>query len=156
MKKFRFTPLENGVPLMGFTPIGVIHTSYTKKNEIPIHKYEKKDIGKIEIFDEFKEGLKDIEGFSHIFVIFVFNMSDGYNLLAQPPFDTGLHGVFSTKSPNRPNPIGLTVVELKKREDNILVIKGVDMLDGTPVLDIKPFLGYMPEYIKKGWLEELE
>lgn len=141
---------------MEFEPIGVVHSPYHEKKEVPVHKYNKNKVGKLEIYKKFEGGLKDIEGFSHLFVIFVFNKSDKEELLGHPPFDSRSHGVFSTKSPNRPNHIGLTVVELKEKKGNILYIKGIDMLDKTPVLDIKPFLGYLPNKVKKGWLEDLK
>ena len=107
---------------------------------------------------EFEPGLKDIEGFSHLFVLWEFDRADGFDLISHPPADEGReHGVFATRSPRRPNPIGLTVVELLGREGGSLRVRGVDMLDGTPVLDIKPYLSSVPaEKLRRGWLAEAE
>jgi tRNA-Thr(GGU) m(6)t(6)A37 methyltransferase TsaA len=100
----------------------------------------------------------DIEGFSHLYVLWEFDRADGFDLIAHPPTDEKRpHGVFSTRSPRRPNPVGLTVVELLSREGPSLRVRGVDMLDGTPVLDIKPYLSSIPEEkLKRGWLAEAE
>lgn len=107
---------------------------------------------------EFEPGLKDIEGFSHLYVLWVFHRSTDFDLVATPPSDEGRpHGVFATRSPRRPNPIGLTVVELLGRDGLTLRVRGVDMLDGTPVLDVKPYLSSVPqEKLKRGWLAEAE
>ncbi len=99
----------------------------------------------------------DIEGFSHLYVIWVFDRSEGVSLTGAPPSDNRPHGVFATRSPFRPNPIGLTVVELLSREGRMLRVRGVDMLDGTPILDIKPYLSNVPpERLRRGWLAEAE
>jgi tRNA-Thr(GGU) m(6)t(6)A37 methyltransferase TsaA len=138
-----------------YTPIGFVHSPYTEKTEIPKgpgaeHNAE----GVIEIRPSLEEGLTDIEGFSHLYVIWVFDRADGCELMAQPPTDDRPHGVFATRSPQRPNPIGLTVVRLLRREGRHLYVRGVDMLDGTPVLDIKPYLSSVPVAdLKRGWLE---
>jgi tRNA-Thr(GGU) m(6)t(6)A37 methyltransferase TsaA len=106
---------------------------------------------------EFELGLTDIEGFSHLMVIWAFHRSHDFDLLGTPPFDNRPHGVFATRSPRRPNPIGLTVVELLRRENGLLHVRGVDMLDGTPILDIKPYLSSVPsETLRRGWLAEAE
>jgi len=103
------------------------------------------------------EGLLDIEGFSHLYVLWVFDRADGFSLHATPPTDDRPHGVFATRSPRRPNPIGLTVVEVLGRDGSRLRVRGVDMLDGTPVLDIKPYLSSVPpDAIRRGWLAEAE
>ena len=139
-------------------PIGYVRTPYVETDQIPKglgaeHKAE----GILEVLLEFEEGLKDIEGFSHLFVIWVFHKSQGYDLVGTPPSDDRPHGVFATRSPHRPNPIGLTVVELLRRDGLCLSLRGVDMVDGTPVLDIKPYLSGVPsEQIKRGWLAEAE
>ena len=113
--------------------------------------------GVLEVQAEFEPGLKDIEGFSHLFVIWAFDRSEGFNLVATPPSDDRPHGVFATRSPRRPNPIGLTVVELLSREGPVLRVRGIDMLDGTPILDIKPYLSSVPpERLRRGWLAEAE
>jgi tRNA-Thr(GGU) m(6)t(6)A37 methyltransferase TsaA len=113
--------------------------------------------GVLEILPEFEVGLTDIEGFSHLFVMWVFDASEGFDLLGTPPSDNRPHGVFATRSPRRPNPIGLTVVELLRREGTLLRVRGIDMLDGTPILDIKPYLSSVaPEALRRGWLAEAE
>ena len=113
--------------------------------------------GTIEIRPDLEPGLLDIEGFSHLLVIWVFDRSDRTELVGTPPSDDRPHGVFATRSPRRPNPIGLTVVRLLERQGSRLRVAGVDMLDGTPVLDIKPYLSSVPaEQLKRGWLAEAE
>ena len=123
-------------------PIGFIHCPYHETRAIPKGLGAKHDAeGMIELLREFEAGLADIDGFSHLFVIWEFDRADGFDLIAHPPTDEKRpHGVFSTRSPRRPNPIGLTVVELLCREGRRMRVRGVDMLDGTPVLDIKPYL----------------
>jgi tRNA-Thr(GGU) m(6)t(6)A37 methyltransferase TsaA len=109
----------------------------------------------LEIAPELEEGLMDIEGFSHLYVLWLFHRADGFDLVGTPPFDTRPHGVFATRSPRRPNPIALTVVELLGRDGRNLRVRGVDMLDGTPILDIKPYLSNVAEEkIRRGWLED--
>ena len=136
-------------------PIGIIHSPYKNREEAPYPGYKSEKISQIEVFKEFEEGLKDIEGFSHIIVIFWFHKSQGYHLLVKTPWDDTLHGLFTTRSPHRPCPLGLTVVELVAREKNILKVKGLDAIDGTPLLDIKPYVPSIDEKlpIKFGWLE---
>ncbi|MCI0486113.1 MAG: tRNA (N6-threonylcarbamoyladenosine(37)-N6)-methyltransferase TrmO [Blastocatellia bacterium] len=147
-----------GRPMFTMRPIGFIRSPFTETSQIPKgcgarHEAE----GILEILPEFEQGLKDIEGFSHLYVIWVFDKSEGYELLGRPPTDTKPHGVFATRSPRRPNPIGLTVVRLLGREENSLRVAGVDMLDGTPILDIKPYLTSVPtEELRRGWLAEAE
>ena len=147
-------------------PIGIIHTPYKKDGDAPHQAYKSKDVGEIEVFKEYEEGLKDVEGFSHLIILYEFHKSvkhsvkkehflNSRGLLVKPYLDDTSRGLFATRSPNRPNPIGLTIVELLKREGNILKVKDIDMLDGTPILDIKP---YVPRFdqksnVKIGWLE---
>ena len=139
-------------------PIGTVASPYTDTSQIPKGCGARHDAeGILEILPEFEEGLTDIEGFSHLFVIWVFDKTEGYSLLGTPPTDTRPHGVFATRSPRRPNPIGLTVVQLLRREGRRLHVAGVDMLDGTPILDLKPYLSSVaPEELKRGWLAEAE
>jgi tRNA-Thr(GGU) m(6)t(6)A37 methyltransferase TsaA len=139
-------------------PIGFVRSPYTKTTQIPKGCGAKHDVeGTLEILPEFEQGLTDVEGFSHLFVIWVFHAAEGYALLGTPPTDNRPHGVFATRSPRRPNPIGLTVVQLLRREGPRLHVRGVDMLDGTPILDIKPYLSSVPEdKLKRGWLAEAE
>jgi tRNA-Thr(GGU) m(6)t(6)A37 methyltransferase TsaA len=124
-------------------PIGVIHSPFTDKTQTPIQPTRSTASGYAEVFPEFAEGLLDLEGFSHIILLYVFHQSDVYTLRVKPFLDDQLRGLFSTRYPCRPNPIGLSIVRLLARRENILDIDGVDMLDGTPLLDIKP---YVPEF----------
>lgn len=113
--------------------------------------------GVLELLPEFEIGLTDIDGFSHLFVVWVFHRSEGFDLLGTPPSDDRPHGVFATRSPRRPNPLGLTVVELLGRDGCVLRVRGVDMLDRTPILDIKPYLSSVPgDAVRRGWLGEAE
>lgn len=137
------------------TPIGIIHSPYKNRVEAPHQGYKSEEISQIEVFREFEEGLKDIEGFSHIIVIYWFHKSKGYHLLVKTPWDESLHGLFTTRSPHRPCPLGLTVAELVAREKNVLKVKGLDAIDGTPLLDIKPYIHSIDEksVVKPGWFE---
>lgn len=139
-------------------PIGVVRTPYTNTSDIPKGLGAKHEVdGVLELFPQFAEGLKDVEGFSHLFVIWEFDKSEGYELVGRPPIDNQPHGVFATRSPRRPNPIALTVVELLRRDGGRLHVRGVDMLDGTPILDIKPYLSSIPaEKLRRGWIAEAE
>ncbi len=139
-------------------PIGFVHSPYQNTAEIPKGLGARHEAdGMLEILPEFEPGLRDIEGFSHLFVLWTFDRSQGFELLGTPPSDNQPHGVFATRSPRRPNPIGLTVVELLAREGRRLQVRGVDMLDGTPILDIKPYLSIIsPEKLRRGWLAEAE
>jgi len=113
--------------------------------------------GVLQVRAELEPGLADIDGFSHLFVIWAFDRSEGYDLVVTPPSDNRPHGVFATRSPRRPNPIGLTVVELLGRDGAALRVRGIDMLDGTPILDIKPYMSSVPqERLRRGWLAEAE
>ena len=139
-------------------PIGFVRTPYTHTSDIPKGLGAKHEAdGVLELSSQFAEGLKDVEGFSHLFVIWEFDKSEGYELVGRPPIDNQPHGVFATRSPRRPNPIALTVVELLRREGARLHVRGVDMLDGTPILDIKPYLSSIPaEKLRRGWIAEAE
>jgi len=140
-------------------PIGFASTPYTETSQIPKGPGAKHDAeGVLKILPEFEPGLFDIEGFSHLFVLWEFDRSKDYDLIAHPPVDDGRpHGVFATRSPRRPNPIALTTVELLRREGADLHVRGVDMLEGTPILDIKPYLSSIPEdKLRRGWLAEAE
>jgi tRNA-Thr(GGU) m(6)t(6)A37 methyltransferase TsaA len=142
----------NSIPIK---PIGVLHTPFTVREGIPRQAAGARQItATIEIFPEYAVGLADLEGFSHIVVLFTMHLIESEDLTACPPWDGKSHGVFSTCSPFRPNHIGLSVVELKKIEGNRLTIRGVDMADGSPVLDIKPYIPdlYPREKIRLGWM----
>jgi tRNA-Thr(GGU) m(6)t(6)A37 methyltransferase TsaA len=146
-------------PLFTPTPIGFARTPFTETKTIPKGLGARHDDeGTLEILPEFEAGLRDVEGFSHLFVLWVFDKADGYDLVATPPADGGRpHGVFATRSPRRPNPIALTVVTLLRREGRVLHVRGVDMLDQTPILDIKPYLSSVSETsLRRGWLAEAE
>lgn len=139
-------------------PIAFVRSPYSSPTEVPKglgaeHTAE----GVIEVLPEFEAGLLDIEGFSHLIVVWVFHLVEGYHLTGTPPSDDRPHGVFATRAPHRPNPIGLSAVELLKREGNRLLVRGVDMVDGTPVIDIKPYLSSIPaEKLERGWLADAE
>lgn len=144
-----------------FEPIGQVRSPYQSPKQVPKglgaeHSAE----GLLEITPRFELGLTDIEGFSHLIVLWVFDRlsaEDRLELIGTPPSDNQPHGVFATRSPRRPNPIGLTIVELLAREGCSLRVRGVDMLDGTPILDIKPYLSSIPaEKLRRGWLAEAE
>ena len=137
-------------------PIGVVHSPFTEQNGTPIQPGGSIHVkGEIEIFTEYVEGLEDLEGFSHIILLYHFHKLNNVHLKVKPFMDTEMHGVFSTRSPGRPNLIGLSVVRLEEIIDNKLIISNVDMLDETPVIDIKP---YVPQFDsveaeRIGWLE---
>jgi tRNA (adenine37-N6)-methyltransferase len=139
-------------------PIGYIRSSYKDTQQVPkglgtIHTME----GILEVLPEFEKGLQDIEGFSHLMILWVFHQAKGCELFGVVPTDNQSHGVFSTRSPRRPNPIGLTTAELVRREGALLYLRGIDMLDGTPILDIKPYTSSVPmDQLRRGWLEEAE
>ncbi len=140
-----------------YKPIGIIHSPFKKPQGIPIQTTAAKGIkGTVEIFPEYAEGLKDVEGFSHIILICHFHLSKKTSLKVKPFMDNQLRGVFSTRAPSRPNPIGLSIVRLVGVEERTLLIQDVDIVDGTPLLDIKP---YVPDFDSRednkiGWLEK--
>jgi len=136
-------------------PIGVIHSPYTDKSKTPIQPSRSNAKGTIEIYSDFVEGLADVEGFSHIILLYVFHRSSEYELQVKPFLDNQLRGLFATRHPCRPNPIGMSTVRLLNCQSNILEIEGVDVLDNTPLLDIKP---YVPDFdirtgARTGWYE---
>ncbi|MEA1995228.1 MAG: tRNA (N6-threonylcarbamoyladenosine(37)-N6)-methyltransferase TrmO [Campylobacterota bacterium] len=131
-----------------YKPIGIIHSEFKKKDGIPIQPTGASKIrGKVEVFPDYVLGLRDLEGFSHIYLIYHFHLSESYSLFTKPFMDDKKHGVFATHAPRRPNAIGMSVVRLVSIKDNILQIENIDIIDGTPLLDIKP---YVPSFIKKG------
>ncbi len=140
-----------------YKPIGVIHSPFKEAKGTPIQPRAAKDIdGTVEVFPEYAEGLKDVEGFSHIILIYHFHLSKKSTLKVKPYMDNESHGVFAMRGPSRPNPIGISAVRLLRIEENILHIQDVDIVDGTPLLDVKP---YVPEFdtrevTKTGWLEK--
>lgn len=144
--------------MFAMRPIGFVRCAYRDAAEIPRGFGARHDAeGVLEIAEDLAPGLTDIEGFSHLFVVWVFDRSKSVELLGTPPTDDRPHGVFATRSPYRPNPIGLTVVELLRRDGNRLLVRGIDMLDGTPILDVKPYLsGVPPGKLRRGWMEDAE
>ncbi len=140
-----------------FNPIGIVHSPFKKMEGTPIQSFVAKNTkGRVEIYPEFTDGLKDLEGFSHIQLLFHFHLSKKFNLRVKPYMDDEFHGVFATRAPSRPNGIGLSVVKLIKIENNILHIENLDIIDGTPLLDIKPYVmkfDKVDDY-KIGWLKK--
>jgi len=127
--------------LYTFRPIGIVHTPFKTPEGMPIQgALFPETRGWIDVFPEYAEGLRDVEGFSHLILLYVFHRSEGYQLVAKPFLEKSPRGLFSIRAPKRPNPVGMTVVRLLKRRDAHLDIAGVDMLDGTPLLDIKPYI----------------
>lgn len=140
-----------------FTQIGIIHSPFHQLQEMPIQPSGADSIkGSVEVFTDYRPGLKDLDGFSHVILLYHFHHSHSFSLKVVPFLDTEQHGVFSTRAPRRPNPIGLSIVKLDKIEDGVLSIQNIDVIDGTPLLDIKP---YVPEFdaqkdVRIGWLEK--
>jgi tRNA-Thr(GGU) m(6)t(6)A37 methyltransferase TsaA len=140
-------------------PIGFVRSPYRDKTHIPKGPGAKHHAeGTLELRSELEAGLQDIEGFSHLLVIWVFDRSEGFELVSKVPLDQETpHGVFASRSPRRPNPIGVSVVELLGREGPRLRVRGLDMLDETPLLDVKPYLSSVPaETLRRGWVAEAE
>ena len=140
---------------MKIEPIGVIHSPYKKLENMPIQPIFSDSIGEIEVFKKFEKGLKDLEGFSHIIILYYFHKSEKTTLHAKPFLVDDLKGVFATRSPNRPNHIGLSILKLLKVEGNKLKVSGIDALDGTPLIDIKPYVDKFDQRqdVKIGWLK---
>lgn len=140
-----------------YKPIGIIYSPFKEPRGTPIQPTAAKDVwGRVEIFPEYVDGLKDLDGFSHIILLYHFHLSGEASLRIKPFLDNEERGVFATRAPRRPNPIGLSVVRLNKIEGNVLYVQDIDIVDGTPLLDIKPFI---PEFDsrgvgKKGWIEK--
>jgi formylmethanofuran dehydrogenase subunit E len=141
---------------MQLKPIGIIRSLYKNRKETPPQGRE--EICWIEVSEQYAEGLKDIDGFSHLILFYWFHCSKNYSLLVKTPWDSKPHGVFATRSPNRPNPLGFSVVELIEREGNKLKVKGLDALEGTPLIDIKPYLSEIDAKanVRVGWVKETD
>ena len=140
-------------------PIGYIRSEHTKPKETPIQPvYASGCHGTAEIFPEYEEGLCDLEEFSHVVVIYYFHKAGPAQLTVKPFLEDATHGVFATRSPRRPNPIGFSLVRLGKREGNVLFLDDVDILDGTPILDVKPFIPRFDyrENARSGWQEKID
>lgn len=141
-----------------YKPIGIVHSPFKEPEGTPIQPSRAKNAeGTVEVFEEFVEGLQDLDGFSHIILLCHLHKARSYRLKVVPFLDTQLRGLFATRAPSRPNPIGLSVVELLGIDGNTLTIQGVDFLDGTPVLDIKPYVGEFDDrgQTRAGWLEQV-
>ncbi len=139
-----------------FRPIGILHTPYKSKSGVPIQGIFAPDSeGVAEVFEEFEAGLQDIEGFSNLILIYVFHGSEGYELVCKPYMEDRPHGIFAIRAPRRPNPIGFSVVRLQRREGRMLYLSELDMLDETPILDIKPFVPRFDHRASAavGWME---
>jgi tRNA-Thr(GGU) m(6)t(6)A37 methyltransferase TsaA len=139
------------------SPIGILHTPFKQCAGVPIQSvYSRDKTGSAEVFPEYRDGLKDLDGFSHIFLIYYFHQSQGFKLQCRPFLDTVTRGLFATRAPRRPNPIGLSLVELVGVRDTVVQFAGPDMVDGTPLLDIKPYIdGFdVRADAKMGWYEE--
>ena len=139
--------------------IGVIHSPHTRAEETPIQPvYAQGCDGRAEVFSEYQEGLRDLDGFSHIYLIYHFHQTTAAQLIVKPFLDDSLRGVFATRAPNRPNPIGFSLVRLVAAEGNVLHLDDVDVLDGTPLLDIKPFVERFDSRIgvRSGWQEQVD
>ncbi len=141
--------------IVEFSPIGIIHSPYKNKNEIPCQGVLSDKEGKVEVYRQFEDSLTDVEGYSHLYLIYYFHKATGYEPLVKPFLDDKKRGLFATRHYNRPNPIGLTIVNLIERKENMLIVRNIDMLDKTPLLDIKP---YVPQFDQRegcriGWLE---
>ena len=145
-----------GVKMTEFKPIGVIHSPFKELSDMPIQPAGATGVrGSVEVFEEYHLGLKDLDGFSHIILLYHFHRSHGFSLCVVPFMDSQPRGLFATRAPKRPNPIGFSIVQLGKIEHGVLHIQSVDILDGTPLLDIKP---YVPEFdsqvnVRTGWLQ---
>jgi tRNA (adenine37-N6)-methyltransferase len=139
-----------------YHPIGVIHSSFLRVEDIPSPPHPGSSVpAQVEIFPEYAPGLQDVEGFSHLILLYHLDRARDPRLIVVPPRDTVAHGVFATRAPARPNPIGLAVVRLVRRDGSTLFVESLDALDGTPVLDIKPYLPEFeePPVLRLGWLE---
>ena len=143
--------------MITYNPIGVIHSPFTDPTGMPIQPTGARGVkGKVEVFPEYAEGLKDLDGFSHIILLYHFDRTKGYKLVTKPFLEDELHGVFAMRAPRRPNPIGLSVVRLVELTSNMLKVEDIDVLDGTPLLDIKPFVPQFdsPTVERLGWLDK--
>jgi len=152
---------ENDGPLRPVTlhPIGVIHSPHTSTKETPIQPIYAEGVkGYAEVLPKYADGLSDLEGFSHICLIYWFHKASSPHLIVRPFLDDADRGVFATRAPCRPNPIGLSVVRLVRLEANILYLENVDILDGTPLLDIKPYISRFDyrEEVRSGWQENVD
>jgi len=139
-------------------PIGYVRSAHTDPKETPIQPvYTDGTRARVEVLPEYEAGLRDLEGFSHIYLIYYFHRAKPVQLTLKPYLEDAEHGIFATRAPHRPNPIGFSLVRLVERQDNILIVEDVDILDGTPLLDIKPFIPRFDyrEDVRVGWQEQV-
>lgn len=142
--------------MLALEPIGLIHSPFTSRDQTPIQPSRSQAAGRVELLPKYAEGLEDLDGFSHIFLLYVFHQATpGYGLTVTPFLDDQPKGLFATRFPRRPNPIGLSVVRLVRREGRMLEVDGIDVLDGTPLLDIKPYVAPFDAFSEAtlGWLQ---
>lgn len=140
-----------------YRPIGKLHSPHKSAKGTPIQPSSAEGVeGRVEIFPDYRDGLEDLGGFSHVTLIYHFHLAGESTLIAKPYMDKEYHGVFATRSPARPNPVGISTMRLKKIEEGVLYLEDVDVLDGTPVLDVKPHVVEFdqPDDTSIGWLEE--
>ncbi len=143
---------------INYKPIGIIYSPHKESEKTPIQPVYAQGIkGRVEVYPEYVEGLKDLEGFSHIYLLYHFHKSDKVKLTVKPFLEDVERGLFSTRAPFRPNPIGLSIVKLLKIEDNFLEVENIDILNGTPLLDIKPYTAKFDSFdvSKSGWQENI-
>ena len=144
---------------INFKPIGILHSEHVTSENTPAQPVYAEDcFGVAEIYPSYASGLKDLEAFSHLYLIYHLHQAEEAKLTVQPFLHDDDHGIFATRAPCRPNAIGLSIVELVKREDNVLHLKGIDILDGTPILDIKPYSAKFDHIVatRNGWLDEVD
>jgi tRNA-Thr(GGU) m(6)t(6)A37 methyltransferase TsaA len=142
-----------------FQPIGIIRSQHAVAKQTPIQPvYARGCKGQVEVFPEFSEGLRDLEGFSHIYLIYCFHKAVAAKLIVKPFLQDVDRGVFATRAPCRPNAIGMSIVKLVRRDGRVLHVEGVDILDGTPLLDIKPFISRFDhiKQVRNGWQDEVD
>ena len=147
------------LPMISLRPIGIIHSEHRVAQETPVQPvYAKGCYGQAEVFPEFAEGLRDLDGFSHIYLIYHLHCAGPAKLLVKPFLQDVEHGIFATRSPWRPNPVGISVVELLKVEGNRLYLDRVDILDSTPLIDIKPYTAKFDRFetLRNGWQDEVD
>ncbi len=142
-----------------YIPIGIIHSPYNENDDAPVQPvYANDTLATLEIFDQYEKGLKDLDGFDHLVLLFHLNRISGYSLQVVPHFDSNRRGVFATRSPSHPNSIGLSIVKLVNVKNNIITVKGIDALDKTPLLDIKPYIQHLDyrEKVEQGWWDKIK
>ncbi len=144
---------------VSYQPIGIIHSPWNKQGDVPIQPVMSHGTeGTVELLPEFKDGLLDLEGFSHVVLLYHLHLSDGFSLQTIPQFDHNLRGVFATRSPRRPNPIGLSIVRLDRIQNTILYVSNIDIIDETPLLDIKSHIPSVSRQrnVRIGWLADID